>query len=125
MDLTECLEKQMKCCLSDDGHIAVEPISVTCGGNACKQCIIDLQTTQAKCYKCGEYHEKENLDKMPLNEAMKLLIEKTFLKELTVKLKSKVDEVIASSDCKCLKTIDKIEKLINKHECYSHSKQTC
>jgi hypothetical protein len=39
--ISETLLNQIKCCSPTDGHITIEPILLKCGGNICKQCIIE------------------------------------------------------------------------------------
>jgi hypothetical protein len=33
MPIPEAILNQMKCCFFNDGHIAIEPIIASCGGN--------------------------------------------------------------------------------------------
>lgn len=65
----------MKCCLYEDGHIAVEPILSKCGANACKKCIFEFEHAMIHCYACGEKHKKNYLLNSPKNSLAEALIE--------------------------------------------------
>ena len=68
MPIPESILNQMKCCLFNDGHIAIEPIAINCGGIACKQCINDLKEKLVLCYSCKGKHEKHDMLKMRINK---------------------------------------------------------
>ena len=87
--------KQINCCLSDDNHIVIEPVIFKCGGNACKQCVDDIQGLSVKCFNCKKNHHKNDLKKMPLNSTMKILIEKPFFKDVVAQMKSKLNVVLS------------------------------
>jgi hypothetical protein len=40
MPIPEAILNQMKCCLFNDVHIAIEPILVSCGSSVCKKCVV-------------------------------------------------------------------------------------
>ena len=64
MPVPEIILNQMKCGLSNDGHIVTEPILLKCGANACKICI--NQNEIFKCFSCNEKKDYLNstIDKM-------------------------------------------------------------
>jgi hypothetical protein len=51
--ISETLLNQIKCCSPTDGHITIEPILLKCGGNICKQCLIESGSGAI-----GKYREK-------------------------------------------------------------------
>ena len=71
----------MKCCLNTDGHFAIEPILATCGGNACKNCIINFKEETIPCYCCNQKHEKKDLTNSPINNLAEVNM-KYFLNDL-------------------------------------------
>jgi hypothetical protein len=90
MPIPEDILKQMKCCLSDDGHIVIEPIVLKCGSNACKQCANNSNESMFKCFKCMEYHEINFLLNAPKNKKVESLIH-SFLPDLFKDLKNKLN----------------------------------
>ena len=61
MPISETLLNQLKCCLSDDGHIIIDPVLLKCKGNSCKKCISDSKKEDIYCYKCINNHSKQDL----------------------------------------------------------------
>jgi hypothetical protein len=92
MPIPQELLNQLKCCLSDDGHISVDAVVFECGGNACKICVSELLFESNKCYSCDQIHEKKDLIKSPSNTLAKTLI-KLNLNELFEYLDDKFREV--------------------------------
>ena len=44
---------EFKCCLSDDKHFIIQPITLTkCGHSACKECFPKVNQKLVKCKKC-------------------------------------------------------------------------
>ena len=69
MPIDENLLKRIKCCLSKDEHIALDPVQVIeCHNTACKQCIVDSKYEYIHCYGCKNKHEKTSLLKAPANK---------------------------------------------------------
>ena len=69
MAINESLLERIKCCLSKDEHIALDPVQVIeCQNTACKQCIDDLQDVNIYCYGCKNKHGKRSLLKAPDNK---------------------------------------------------------
>ena len=87
MPIPEDILKQMKCCLSDDGHIVNEPVVLKCGSNACKKCASDL--ISVKCFGCNDTHEKKELMNAPINKIVNSFIN-LFLEDLFLDLKNKL-----------------------------------
>jgi hypothetical protein len=48
----------MKCCFFNDGHIAIEPIPVSCGATGCEQCLLKSNIEEIDCYCYKEKHKK-------------------------------------------------------------------
>lgn len=59
------------CCLNAYEHIAYEPVSIVCGGNACLSCVRDYSKNQIKCRVCEKIHVNLDQDVMNLNEKLK------------------------------------------------------
>jgi hypothetical protein len=81
MPIPEAILNQMKCCLFNDGHIAIEPILVSCGSSVCRKCVDDSKEEAIKCFGCNEYHKKSDIIKGPLNKVAESLVQ-TFLNDL-------------------------------------------
>ena len=81
MPIPEAILNQMKCCFLNDGHIAVEPIIVNCGANACQKCVIDSTEDIIKCFSCKENHTKKDIIKYPTNKLAESMVQ-TFLNDL-------------------------------------------
>jgi hypothetical protein len=74
MPIPEAILNQMKCCFFNDGHIAIEPILASCGGNICKKCVIDSKEEAIKCFGCNESHKKGDLLKAPINKLAESMV---------------------------------------------------
>ena len=71
MPINESLLKIIKCCLSKDEHIALDPVCVIEFQNtACKQCIVDSTDENIYCYRCKNKHKKTRLLKAPANKLL-------------------------------------------------------
>ena len=81
MPIPKSLLDQMKCCFLNDGHIAIEPITISCGANACKKCVIDSKEEVMKCFSCKENHKKSDLINLPISKLAESMV-KTFLNDL-------------------------------------------
>ena len=69
MPINESLLKRIKCCLTKDEHISLDPVLVIeCQNTACKQCIVDSKYEYIHCYGCKNKHEKTSLLKAPANK---------------------------------------------------------
>ena len=93
MPIHESLLKRIKCCITKDEHIVLDPILVIeCQSAACKQCIIDCKDENIYCYGCENKHEKRSLLKAPVNK----LVEE-FIKCSVIDLSEYVDEKLKDS----------------------------
>ena len=66
MAIPEAFLNQMKCCAFDDGHIAIEPVLVKCGANACRECIKSTKGEVIKCFNCNGTHETKDSINSPI-----------------------------------------------------------
>ena len=67
-------EDILKCCFFNDGHIAVEPILVSCGATGCKECITALNAEEIDCYSCKGKHSVNDLKNTPIIRAFESLV---------------------------------------------------
>ena len=85
--------KRLKCCLNNDGHIVFEPVEISCGAFACKNCMNDLNETSYKCSNCNKRHEKKELEDKEINEEIETII-KSSLSGLFKDLEAKIDYTV-------------------------------
>ena len=90
MSIPEALLNQMKCCLFDDGHIAIEPIQISCGANACKQCINSINDEIKHCYSCNQTHEKKDIIYTSINKLAESLLQ-IFLSDVCKYVEKKLE----------------------------------
>jgi hypothetical protein len=100
MPLPETLLNQMKCCLENDGHIAIEPIVLKCGKNACKKCIVDSKEEIVKCYGCNGQHGKKEVVDQKISSLGETLLH-TFLNDLLDYVDQKLEK--SAEALKCIK----------------------
>ena len=68
MPIQESLLKTIKCCITKDEHIVLDPLLVNeCQNYACKQCILDSKEENIYCYECKNKHEKTKFLNAPAN----------------------------------------------------------
>jgi hypothetical protein len=94
MSIPEDMLKQMRCCLSDDGHIVQEPIVLKCGLTACKICVDDSVTAILYCFGCNGTHEKKDFIDAPIIKFIESFIKSSLpdlFQDLNNKLKSTCD----------------------------------
>jgi hypothetical protein len=77
----------MECCINNDGHYVKEAVLLSCGANACKKCICELNRNDFKCYKCEKIHRIDDPAKQFHNPAIDILVEKVYLKKLIQMIK--------------------------------------
>lgn len=75
MPLPEALLNEMKCCIFNDGHIAIEPIQLKCGALACKECIKSKTECEMNCYNCSGTHNKSNYINSTKNKLSETVIQ--------------------------------------------------
>jgi hypothetical protein len=90
----ENILKQMKCGLSNDGHVvANEPILLKCGANARKSCVLN-QIEIFECFSCNENHERKDY----LNSTIDKMVEHVFdlfLKDLFQDLNKNLETMVS------------------------------
>ena len=89
MAIPETILTQMKCCLTQDYHVAIEPILLKCGANACKDCINSSTDEALICFSCHEKHEKKCFQDAPVNKMAESVVQ-FFLKDLFKDLDEKI-----------------------------------
>ena len=72
---------EMKCCFANDGHFVHDPILVTCGANACRNCINNATESMVRCFNCNNRHRRNSLLDAPINNTVKSIIQ-VYLQEL-------------------------------------------
>ena len=113
MPIPELLLKQMKCCVTKDGHIVIEPFLLKCGGNACQQCVKESFQKMIFCYFCNEKHEKENILNSPKNLIAETMV-KSFLTDLFQDVNQKLESTIEASKGLNFKKFDFFILIFNK-----------
>lgn len=96
MEIVDHLYKQMKCCLSEDEHMVIEPLKMPCGGNICKDCRKKPNILETMCNYCNEYHIEYEFDDLKSNIGLKHLMEKVFLENIIKKLQIKIKDASES-----------------------------
>ena len=81
MPIPEAILNQMKCGILNDGHIAIEPIQLSCGANGCKKCISSSKDDVIKCFACNGEHQKRDVINSPINKLGETMVH-TFLNDL-------------------------------------------
>jgi hypothetical protein len=96
MPLNHIILDQLKCCLSNDGHIIIQPVLLKCGGNACQECFQNSDKLEIKCYCCNKNHLKKDLLDSPFNKIADLLVQtslKDLFEYLEINMKSTIDSL--------------------------------
>ena len=102
MPIDESLLKTLKCCISKDEHIVLDPVLVTeCNSSACKQCILDSKVENVYCYGCKSKHEKTKLLNAPANIFVENLI-KNSSNELFEYVDEKLNDSFKNQNSKLL-----------------------
>ncbi len=74
MPIEEKVLNVMKCCLFNDGHIAIEPILVSCGAIGCKKCLLESNIEEIDCYSCKGKHKTQDLKNTPVIKSVEDLV---------------------------------------------------
>ena len=74
MPIAEEVLNVMKYCLFNDGYIAIEPISVSCGAFGCKQCLLVSKIEEIFCFSCRGKHKTQDFKNTPVIKQVKDLI---------------------------------------------------
>jgi hypothetical protein len=99
MPIAEEVINLMKCCFLNDGHIAIEPIPVSCGGIGCKQCLLRSNIEEIDCYSCKGKHKTQDLKNIPVIKPNENLI-KTYVSDLFKYFKVNLDKTVSSLEGK-------------------------
>jgi hypothetical protein len=89
----------MKCCFFNDGHIAIEPISVNCGAFGCKQCLLVSSIEEIDCYSCKGKHKMQDLINTPVFKTVENLV-KSHVSDLLEYIKVRLDKTASSLEGK-------------------------
>ncbi len=89
----------MKCCFFNDGHIAIEPIPVSCGATGCKQCLLRSNIEEIDCYSCKGKHRKQDLINIPVFKTVENLV-KSYVSDLFEYVKVNLDKTMSSLEGK-------------------------
>ena len=95
MSIPEEVLKVMKCCLLNDGHIAIEPIPVSCGAFGCKQCLLNSNIVEIDCYSCKGKHRTNDLKNTPVIKQVENLV-KSYVSDLFEYVKGILDKTASS-----------------------------
>ena len=81
MSVQKELLNELKCCFFNDGHIAIEPILVSCGAIGCKECIRSSKIEEMECYSCKGQHSTKDLNNVPVIKSYENIV-KLFASDL-------------------------------------------
>jgi hypothetical protein len=95
MPIAEEVLNLMKCCFLNDGHIAIEPITVSCGAIGCKQCLLISNIEEIDCYSCKGKHKTQDLKNTPVIKPNENLV-KSYVSDLFEYVKGILDITISS-----------------------------
>jgi hypothetical protein len=95
MPIPEEILNGMKCCFFNDGHIAIEPIPVSCGATGCKQCLLNSNKEEIDCYSCKEKHKTQDLKNTPVIKSVENLV-KYYDSDLFEYVKVNLDKTASS-----------------------------
>ena len=104
MPIPEEVLNGMKCCFLNDGHIAIEPILVSCGATGCKQCLLRSNIEEIDCYSCKGKHRTKDLINIPVFKSFENLV-KSYVSDLFEYVKGILDKTASSLEGKIEKNI--------------------
>jgi hypothetical protein len=104
MPIPEDILNGMKCCFLNDGHIAFEPILVTCGAVGCKQCLSRLNIEEYDCYSCKGKHRRPDLKNAPVIKPVEDLF-KSHFSDLFEYVKENIEKIASLPKSKIEKNI--------------------
>ena len=99
MPIAEEVLNLMKCCFLNDGHIAIEPITVSCGAIGCKQCLLNSNIEEMDCYSCKGKHKTQDLNNTPVIKSVENLV-KSHVSDLFEYVKENLDKTASSLEGK-------------------------
>ena len=91
MPISEEVLNHIKCCLYNDGHIAVEPILLSCGAIGCKQCVSRSRSEEIECFSCKQKHETDDLKKSLVIRPIENIV-KSYVSDLLEYVKINLDK---------------------------------
>ena len=91
MPIPEDVFNQVKCCLFNDDHVAVEPITVSCGAIGCKQCVSTSESEEIECFSCKQKHETDDLKKSLVIRPIENIV-KSYVSDLLEYVKINLDK---------------------------------
>jgi hypothetical protein len=95
MPIAEEVMNVMKCCLLNDGHIAIEPILLSCGAIGCKQCLLRSNNEEIDCFSCKGKHRTQDLNNTPVIKHVEDLV-KSHVSDLFEYVKKNLDKTASS-----------------------------
>jgi hypothetical protein len=104
MPIAEEVLNVMKYCLFNDGYIAIEPISVSCGATGCKQCLLNSNIEEIDCYSCKGKHKTQDLKNIPVFKSFENLV-KSYVSDLFEYVKVNLDKTASLLEGKIEKDI--------------------
>ena len=75
MPILDTVVNQFRCSMGTDGHILSDPISLNCGGNACRNCVVET----IRCLNCNGSHDRTSVLNSPNNKAILSILNSTDL----------------------------------------------
>jgi hypothetical protein len=99
MPIPEEVLNEIKCCFFNDGHIAIEPILVSCGATGCKQCVESSKIEEIDCYGCKGKHRTQDLKDNPVIKSIENIV-KSFVSDLFEYVKISLDKTASSFEGK-------------------------
>lgn len=100
MPIPKDIMNMIECCINNDGHYVKDAILLTCGANACKKCINELNKKEFKCFGCKKVHKIDEYQKLLRNPTIDILIEKIYLKDITQVIKNGFNETLKNIESK-------------------------
>jgi hypothetical protein len=99
MPIAEEVLNVIKCCFLNDGHIAIEPIPVSCVAIGCKQCLLNSNIEEIDCYSCNGKHKRQDLKNTPAIKQLENLV-KSYVSDLFEYVKGILDKTTSSLEGK-------------------------
>ncbi len=99
MPIPEEVLNVMKCYFLNDGHIAIDPILVSCGATGCKQCLLRSNIEEIDCNSCKGKHKTKDLINTPIIKQNENLV-KYYVSDLFEYVKVNLDKTASSLEGK-------------------------
>ncbi len=96
--------KMIECCLSHDNHYVKDAVLLPCGSNACKSCLMNINSkNDIKCFGCSKMHKYDDLKSLFFNPTVDILIKKVYLNDLMSMIQTGFNEALVKLESKHLK----------------------